>query len=37
MVIIVTYPLSYHNGNKTVYEVQSMIINSDELRLYQHG
>lgn len=34
MVIIVKYPLSYHNDNKTVYEVQSMMINTDELHLY---
>ena len=29
MVIIVKYPLSYHNDNKTVYEGQSMMINID--------
>ena len=34
MVIIVKYPLSYHNDNKIVYEVQSMMINTDELHLY---
>ena len=34
MVIIVKYPLSYHNDNKTVYEGQSMMINIDELHLY---
>ena len=34
MVIIVKYPLSYHNDNKAVYEGQSMMINIDELHLY---